>query len=132
MNFLRKVAILANDDMEFESDFEIEAYGDLPGIKHYHVPYKTKVKIKYSVDIQAKSWGIQSIFVNVPDQEIKFSVEDTSGKEEEDRPLKEVSFSIKNAKTVLEMGDASDKSHLSIMPNEVDIHNGKVEVKFHL
>lgn len=132
MKFLSKVkrVTATSDDMKFEADFPFEAYGDLPEIRGaYSVLHDTKVNLKYQIDMDVRNWGIQSIYVTVPDQEIKFRVEMDEGEEAE---VKDVTFKVTKANVVLEMKSDGDKNHVSFMPHELTIHKGKVFVRFTL
>jgi len=124
MSFLKRVQAFSSE-FQFESDFELDASGSLPGVSaEYHVKSETKVKIKYEIEFESRSWGIKGLSVFIPKQDITFNVE-----LDEEEETAEVKMSIDNSKTKFESGDDLGTS-FGIVPKSIEIYKGVVTVSF--
>lgn len=107
---------IANDSFDSEVELNHDGTGTVRG----------KVKLKWRYEIEARSWGIKGISVIIPEQTIKFTVEDVNDEgedEESERTLK-----IDNPKIEYE---GSSEHGLALFPTLIDVWKGKVTVTFH-
>ena len=116
-----KKAIAASDDLSFSTEVELEAY-DLKELQGA----KIKVLVKWSVDIEARAWGIKDFSVHCPDQEVEITNweddDDEPGNPPENGKIKIANVSVDTSGFKLEKG--------SLSPFELSEFKGKWELKF--
>lgn len=119
------------DTEKFTAAFDLEVYGKLPGVNYpYEVASKAKVDLKYEIYIVWAKWGIDSLSVIVPEQEIEFEV-DKLGADGESMGVERIKFKVLKPKVVLDLPTGDNPLlYLAVLPTTLEIHDGKAEVRF--
>ena len=106
-------------------DFESQVEVDL-----YHTQYKgawdvQPIKIKWSAELELRSWGIKDISVFVPDQEVTliFTIANPKTGDEEER---QIQFPLTNIKASFGYDFTTQ-----INPTQLTIHDNESEVEFY-
>ena len=85
-----------------------------------------KLPLKWSYEIDARSWGIKDITVMVPEQTLNFEIEEDD--ENGDAVGKDMSLKIERPKIEYER---SGEHGLALYPTKIEVYRGKVTVFFH-
>ena len=109
--------------MEFETEVDISFESN-----HDQYGNGGKGKVKWKLDFEARSWGISSLIIIVPEQKITFDSW-FYDEETDEETQKEVTFELKESK-IYQGNHISKIDGLTITPERLVFHNGKSELVF--
>ena len=108
---------------EFETEVDINVIGD-----HQTLGGSGKAKIKWVMTIEARDFGVKCFGIYVPEQTILATIvkhdEETDGEYEA-----EESFTLENV-LIDDNARSGNIQHLQLIPSELEVYNGKFELKF--
>ena len=82
-----------------------------------------RVKVKWTLELEIREWGIKSFIVTVPEQVIRF--EERNGDDEIPREIV-----LKNVNVMYITGEEVSMSFPTIAPSVLTIYKGKIELAF--
>jgi hypothetical protein len=101
--------------VEFETEVELEFESTLL--------VKDRVKVKWSLELEVRDWGIKSFIVVVPEQTIHFEEQDG-----DDHIPRE--FVLKDVKLLGWEGNYRDLFMMTFAPLSLSVHKGKIRLDF--
>jgi hypothetical protein len=114
----------AKESEAYTTEVAVDLYGEEHSVKN------EKVKIKWTLEEEHRSWGLKSMMPVVADQEIEITLVDSSG--EEDVESKKT-IQLKDVEVEFSMPE-EPKGSISLAPAtlEVDVKRGKATVVFQI
>ena len=108
---------------EFETEVDVNVIGG-----HQVVGGGGKAKVKWVMTIEAREYGIKCFGIYVPEQTVLASITKYDEETDEEYEVEE-SFVLENV-TVDDYARSGNIQHLQLIPNELEVYNGKFELKF--